>query len=770
MGTASLGGGFVRQNSLCFGQPNRLQSKVLPERTPLLYPSLQPASRAVLGLKTHTNRRSQQSHALCGMVSRAVIIWLSMFGGSLTLCADEAEFFERKIRPVLVEHCYECHAGEADDIMGGLRLDDPGAMLRGGDSGVAVMPGKPDKSLLLTAIRYDGIEMPPSGKLDERIIADFETWITKGAEDPRNALDLESLQPSEIDWDVAKSFWAFQPPTTHRPSAALDNWGNGRIDSFVLAQLQAAGVAPNPPAEKATLLRRMSFDLTGLPPTIEQLHGFLADDRPGATRRMVDQLLASPANAERWTRLWLDVARFAEDQAHKVGNNDSLTYPNAYLYRDWVVDAFASDLPYDQFVRKQLAADLIDASDDASQIALGFLGLGPKYYRRNSPEVMADEWEDRIDTVSRGLLGLTVACARCHDHKFDPIPTSDYYALAGVFASTEMFNRPLDDSVEKKGDQAKSPKDATHVVRDGKPRDLNVYIRGDVKKLGPVVERRFLTALSESDPAKLTAGSGRLELADAIVDRSNPLAARVIVNRVWGELTGQPLVATPSNFGALGERPSHPKLLDDLSVRFMENGWSLKWLQREIVLSQTYQQSSEIDPRKSELDPSNTLFWRMPRRRMSVEAYRDAVLASTGRLDRNLGGKSIQPDDPKASKRTLYASVSRLDLNPMLARFDFPDPNAHSAMRFETTTPLQKLFLLNSPFLSENARRLAERLDGFGGSQHSKIEHAYQVLFARKPSQHEYALAEEFLAGGDSQAWQHYAQALLISSEMFIID
>ncbi|MFK8114797.1 MAG: PSD1 and planctomycete cytochrome C domain-containing protein [Rubripirellula sp.] len=684
---------------------------------------------------------------------------------------SETEFFERKIRPVLVQHCYECHGGDADLIQGGLRLDDPSAMIRGGDSGAAVTPGKPDKSLLLAAIRYDKFEMPPDGPLDERVVKDFETWIEMGAVDPReHDADLDTEIAASIDWESAREFWAFQPPRTQEPpSVVATGWPQGRIDRFVLARLEHEGLTPNPTANKRTLIRRLSFDLIGLPPTINQVNAFLADERPSATERLVDSLLSSPQHAERWARLWLDVARYAEDQAHKVGSNDALTYPNAYAYRDWVINALASDIGYDEFVRLQLAADLVDPLDLDSHMALGFLGLGPKYYRRNSPEVMADEWEDRVDTVSRGLLGLTVACARCHDHKFDPIPTSDYYALAGVFAGTEMFNRPINESVEQKGGQAKKPQDAYHLVREGKPRDLNVMIRGDVQNQGPLAKRGFLTVVSQ-EPVHFESGSGRLELAEAIIDRSNPLTARVIVNRVWHQLMGRPLVGTTSNFGALGEVPSHPNLLDDLSVRFMENGWSLKWLQRQIVLSAVYQQNSQLDASKAELDPTNRLLWRMPRRRLNVEGYRDAVLQVAGQLNPTVGGKSIQPDQPKNQRRTVYSEVSRMDLNPMLARFDFPDPNVHSAARYETTTPLQKLFLLNSPFLVHQADALADRVKSYGGSHRSKIEYAYQLLYARLPSALELELGEAFVEGAEDNDWSEYAQALLISNEMFMVD
>ncbi len=672
---------------------------------------------------------------------------------------------------MLVKHCYECHAGAPDTIQGGLRLDDPVAMLRGGDTGPIIAPGKPDSSLLLKALRYGDLKMPPEGKLDSRIIHDFETWVAEGAIDPRSAETEKSTERRPINWSVVRSQWAFKPPTNHTPPTTRDStWPTTTIDRFILSDLERAQLTPNDAADRTTFIRRLSFDLRGLPPTPDELDRYLNDAGRDSKRRLVDSFLASPEHAERWSRVWLDVARYAEDQAHKVGNNDSLNYPNAYHYRDWVIQAIANDMPYDQFVRLQLAADLIVPNDKSEHIALGFLGLGPKYYRRNSPEVMADEWEDRVDTVSRGLLGLTVACARCHDHKYDPIPSTDYYALAGVFASTEMFNRPIHEKVDKQGNgQAKKPQDAYHIVREGQPRDINLMIRGDANQPGDAVARRFLTALS-AEPIRFNNGSGRSDLADAITARSNPLTARVLVNRLWEQLLGQPLVGTPSNFGALGEKPTHPDLLDDLAVRFMDHGWSWKWLQREIVLSSTYAQSSHRDAAKTRVDPDNRLLSRMPRRRLSVESYRDAILSAAGRLESSVGGRSIQPDKPEENRRTLYSQISRMNLNPMLARFDFPDPNAHSATRFETTTPLQKLFLLNSPFMVHQANALATRIQRHGGSNRSKVEWAYKLLFSRKPKPTEISLAEEFLTQDGTDIWSQYAQTLLISNEMLMVD
>jgi hypothetical protein len=694
---------------------------------------------------------------------------------------EEVEFFERKIRPALVEHCAKCHSAEAGNkVKGGLLLDSREHVQKGGDSGPAVVPGDPDKSLLLKAIRYDhdDLKMPPKGKLPDKVIADFEAWIKQGAADPRDS-NAPKVAARTIDVAAGKQFWAFQPPQRHEPPVVRRaDWPRGTIDRFLLARLEQAGLEPNPPADRRAWVRRVTFDLTGLPPTPEEVEAYVNDASPKAEAKVVERLLASPHYGERWARVWMDVARYAEDQAHIVGNDQSLCYPNAYLYRDWVIKAFNDDLPYDRFVRLQLAADLIEPDDPANHPALGFVGLGPKYYSRRALAVMAEEWEDRVDTVGRGLLGLTVACARCHDHKFDPIPTEDYYALAGVFASTEMFNRPLEGvPAPPKDDKTKSPRNMLHIVREGKPTDLTVFVRGDVTNKGAVVPRRFLHVLCEETPPAFREGSGRRELAESIVDPHNPLTARVIVNRVWGQLFGRPLVGTPSNFGALGERPSHPELLDDLAVRFVESGWSLKWLIRELALSAAYRQSSGADLRKLGTDPENRLLSRMNRRRLGVEAWRDALLAASGRLDPSVGGPSIDPQDPKQRRRTVYSSVSRLSLNPVLALFDHPDPNIHADRRVETTTPLQKLFVLNSPFMVDQAAGLMDRLanevaPGTADTDRQRIQRAYRLLYGRPATEAEVRLGMEFLRDGDDTAarWQQYAHVLLAANEMLYID
>ncbi len=685
------------------------------------------------------------------------------------------EFFEKKIRPVLVDRCYKCHSAEAETVQGGLLLDSREASRRGGDSGAAVVPGDASASLLLSALRYEALEMPPDGKLADGVIADFEQWIKAGAPDPRDA-STTAPRPTEINWEEARNFWSFQPPQRQTlPVNVASELVRQPIDAFILSRLAEAGLTPNLEADRRTLARRVHFDLVGLPPTPDEIDAFVHDSSPNAYERMVDRLLASPRYGEHWARLWLDLARFAEDQAHIVGNDRSLCYPNAYLYRDWVIRTLNDDLPYDEFVRRQLAADLLAPVDQAEHVALGFIGLGPKYYRRNSPEVMAEEWEDRVDSVARGLLGLTVACARCHDHKFDPIPTADYYAFAGIFASTEMFNRPFDAQRElAENGQAKKVEEALHIVRDVEPRDLPIHIRGDVNKPGAVVKRRFPQILSTSSMSDFNQGSGRRELAEAIVDRHNPLTARVIVNRVWGWHFARPLVSTPSNFGHLGERPTHPELLDDLAVRFMDSGWSLKWLQREIVLSATYRQSSDVDAAKSAIDPANRWLWRMNRRRLSVEAWRDAILSVSGRLDTTIGGSSMQPQQPEERRRTVYSEVSRLKVDALLALFDFPDPNTHSPVRHETTTPLQKLFVLNSPFSAFQAEAFAQRIVSSATVDQERIHVAYRLAYGREPSGDELRLGERFVSDRSQpdewSRWTQYAQALLAANEMFMVD
>ena len=717
---------------------------------------------------------------------------------------DQLDFFESKIRPVLIEHCYSCHSAEAQSkgkLKGGLLLDTKQGWDLGGDTGPSIVPNDPAAGSLMLALSYEhDVQMPPAGKLPEEIIKNFERWIREGAVDPR--IDSEPMLDNKpkLDPNQAKEYWAFQAPK-ESPAPPSKYEASTKIDSFILAQLEAKQLTPASLAEPRVLIRRLYLDLIGLPPSVDQVNQFVNDPSEANYATIVEQLLASPAYGERWARLWLDVTRYAEDQAHIVGDDKSLTYPNAYLYRDWVIQALNNDISYSDFISLQLAADLIEGENSPNLAALGFIGLGPKYYDRGQLFVMAEEWEDRVDVVGRGLLGLTIACARCHDHKYDPIPTQDYYGLAGVFASTQMYNKPLftpdgsdqdktpspsseqtaketakPKSETKPNGEAKNPAEAMHIVREDKPRDLNVFVRGDVNHKGDLVPRRFPSVLT-TESLPFLEGSGRRELADAIADPSNPLTARVIVNRVWGAYFGKGLVGTPSNFGTLGERPTHPELLDDLAARFVREGSSLKWLQREIVHSRTYRQSSIGAQDSLAADPNNQWLARMPRRRLSAESWRDSLLSVSGQLNvSTVGGPSIDPSDTNQTKRTVYSRISRLELHRFLAMHDFPDPNVTAEKRAETITPLQKLFVMNSAFMLAQSQAFVERLrreipDDAQSSDILRINLAYQRLYSRPPTTGEIDLAAQYLSNGDRNArWLSYVHALLAANEMLYVD
>lgn len=587
--------------------------------------------------------------------------------------------------------------------------------------------------------------------------------------------NAENKAEAQIDWARAREWWAFQSPTkAELPQINQAAWPSRRIDHFVLAKLEAKKLSPSPAATKHTLARRLYLDLTGLPPTPEKMRAFLGDETDGAYEMLVEKLMQRTAYGERLASMWLNKARYAEDQAHQVGGNTAFFYPNAFKYRKWVIDAFNNDLPYDDFIRKQLAADLEKDKSVTDLPALGFIGLGHKFYNRNRLTVKAEEWSEQVDTLTRAFLGLTVACAQCHDHKYDPVTQKDYYALAGVFASTDLVDRMEDGSEIKKDSEAHKKRIGTiHIVRDTKPKDLHVFLRGNTETKGDLVKRRFLKVLAQNEPKSFTQGSGRLELAEAIADPNNPLTARVIVNRVWSIFFGRGLVATPSNFGQLGSLPSHSELLDDLAVRFMENNWSIKWLVRELVLSSTYQQNSQIISRNELIDPANIYLWRMNRRRLSVEQWRDSILAASNNLDRR-GGESLELTDAKNVRRTIYGRVSRKKLSDILIQFDYPDANVHSAKRSDTTTAIQKLFIINSSFMVEQAKGLAKRITGDSSTTDlTHIQSTYALLYNRQPTREETDLGLAFLrlpAEGKLTRWEQYSHALLAANEMMFVD
>jgi len=699
--------------------------------------------------------------------------------------AQQLEFFEKSVRPILATHCFECHGTQKQKS--GLRLDSRSALMHGGNSGKAMIPGKPDESLIVKAISYqEDLRMPPKSKLSAEQIAVIAKWIKQGAPWPEIAVPVRPVEKDSgfTISDKDRAFWSFQPVAAPRvPDVAEKNWPKTPVDHFVLANLEASKLRPLEQADRRTLLRRASFDLTGLPPTPSEIDVFLKDESPDAFAKVVDRLLASPQYGERWARHWLDVARYGEDQAHTF---QARKYPQGFRYRDWLVRAFNDDMPYDRFVQEQIAADLLDLPDRRDNMpALGFFALGPVYY--GDPKKL-DQYDDRIDTMSRGFLGLTVACARCHDHKFDPISTRDYYSLTGVFASTDYVEAPLVSAEEvekaKKAlteDQKKKKVTPqypfAHAIKDIGKTDMKVHIRGNPNTLGDIVPRRFLAILGGDDSKPFAKGSGRLELAQAIASKTNPLTARVLVNRVWKHHFGKGLVRTPSNFGKLGDRPTHPELLDHLATQFMASGWSMKKLHRDIMLSATYQLSSRFDEPSEMVDADNKLLWHMNRRRLEVEAWRDAMLAVSGTLDRTIGGPSLNLSAADNRRRTLYGQVSRHELNSLLRLFDFPDPNITSDARTVTTVPLQQLFVLNSEFMVQNAKALAARLVKEQTSDEARIRQAFPLLYGRPVSDRELQLGLSFVSGSNPSGtgmmlsrWEQYAQVLLSANEFMYVD
>ena len=772
---------------------------------------------------------------------------------SFTWCSCEAAdgeeerlaFFENKIRPVLVESCYGCHSAEASSPKGGLLLDTREAAQKGGDSGAAVVPNEPDESLLLSALRYEDYEMPPKGQLPEAVIADFETWIRMGAADPREGAPAVTR---EIDMDAGREFWAFQlPGYSDVPRVENEAWPLHDIDRFVLSRLEERDLTPSPDASAEMWLRRVSFDLTGLPPTEQQLEEFLADESSEAKSRVVDSLLASRHFGERWGRHWLDVARYAES----TGRTRNYPFPFAWRYRDYVIAAFNADKPIDQFIVEQIAGDLLSSDTPAEResqlVATGFLAMGPPdLNERDARAFQMDMVADQIDTLGRSLLGLTVGCARCHDHKFDPIPTADYYALAGIFKSTQLLNgyeprggggnkargdlliklgdaedqpapelseeerltlglnkkqakqllnaKATVDAIEEEIREVRRDKELPKAERDRKlskarqnltkkKRQFNqlqnrlsrnrkikfegpacmgvrdaqaiadcpIHIRGDTRRLGDVVPRGFLQVASRSGANSVASSqSGRLELAKWIANAENPLTARVFVNRVWKHLFGTGIVRTVDNFGEMGARPSHPELLDYLAVRFMETGWSTKWLVRELVLSRTYGQDVSYSPEHAAEDQDNTLLWRMNARRLDYESIRDSMLLVSGQLEASPPtGSYVQtvnvaelsrrrsPFDYQAARyRSVYLPVLRNLLPQEMSYFDFPDASETRGDRNVTTVPTQSLYLLNGDFVRTLARDAAGLL--LSDQDDRKVaRRAYRRLFGRDATEEE---------------------------------
>lgn len=766
-------------------------------------------------------------------------IWLVALGGctaGAALAADmtpeRRAFFESKIRPVLVKQCYECHSAGAKKIGAKLRLDTPGEMLGGGESGSAMVPGDPDESLIIQALKYDGIEMPPDKRLPEGVVKDFITWVKMGAPDPRENGPKQADRMTVLD---PASVWAYRPVKNPPVPAVRDrDWPRDPMDAFILTRIEAAGHRPAKDAAAATLVRRLYFDLLGLPPSAEEVEAWVHTGQKGY-EQLVDRLLQSPHFGERWGRHWLDVARYGESNGND-GLSRNPSFPHAWRYRDYVIQAFNDDTPYDRFITEQIAGDLLPAESpvqrDRHLIATGFLALGAKPAKAMNENFEMDVVADQIGAIGHGILGLSVACARCHDHKTDPIPARDYYALAGIFKSTETLwgaaalqsltapQTPLHElkAAPKAAPRAeiealikkprRPPAKPTFAFDDGALAmgvreakaitDCKLNIDGESKKLGASIPRGFVAALGNPKPEAPLDGkqSGRLQLAQWLTRSDNPQTARVMVNRIWLHLFGEGLVRTPDDFGVYGERPTHPELLDHLATRFVREGWSVKRLIRAIVLSRTYQQDSLGAETLIEADPDNLLHARHNRRRLDAESLRDAVLTASGSLDaRPAQGSLIQGRDVLINElghlhqpsrhRSIYLLMLRNSMPPELTAFNLPDGTTVTGRRDVSTLPTQSLYLLNNGFFVEQAERFAQRVLATAAPDDSaRIRIAYRQALTRDPSPAESRRAQEFIREIDlhlvssqndenrrlSSAWAVFCQALLASSELRYVD
>lgn len=642
--------------------------------------------------------------------------------------ADEAgDAFEKHIRPLLLDKCIECHGPSKQE--NNVRLDRRSDVLNGkaGDAAL-IVPGNPDGSRLWQVIQHhdNDVAMPPSGKLSPEQIEFLRQWIISGAEWPETA-DLESDAKKRAErW---REHWAFQPVRAPDPGQVPS--GVQPVDYYIRKALTEKGLSPSSPAQPRVLVRRLSYAIIGLPPDPADLKA--ADDAVNAGQweswksSYIDGLLSSPQYGERWARFWMDVSRYADTKGYVF--QEDREYHEAWKYREWIIKSLNADMPYDEFLKRQLAADQMPGSDDPQQLAaMGFLTLGRRFL--NNPHDIID---DRIDVVSRGLLGLTVSCSRCHDHKFDPISIGDYYSLYGVFASSE---------------EPKNEPSTLRMVDRQNPVEPVIFLRGQPHNRGDKVPRRFLTALAGPDAAPFQKGSGRLELAESIASRDNPLTNRVMVNRIWAQLFGRGFVDTPSDFGVRTERPSHAELLDYLAWDFMQQNWSMKSLVRRIVTSETWQQSSDRRIDTEPVDPENRLLARMNRTRLDFEALRDSVVSASGRLDKTIGGPSADlANDPNVVRRAVYARIDRQNLPGLFRTFDLASPDTHAPRRFQTTIPQQALFQLNSPFTMNRAAEVSQRTASAGTDSDvaSRVREMFLLVLQREPSNQEMTEAVGFV-------------------------
>lgn len=807
-------------------------------------------------------------------------------------------WFETRVRPVLIAKCVKCHG--TDKQSGGLRLDSHEAMIAGGDQGAGFVPGKPDESLLILAIRRteESLKMPPDEALTKEEVEGLERWVRDGGVWPKSSTGGTTLQ--------ARKHWAFVPVEKPPVPADPSGWATDPLDRFIAAKWATGGLNPVAAADRRTLIRRATFDLIGLPPSPEEVDQYLGDTSPEAFEKVVDRLLASPYYGERWGRHWMDVARYADT----AGDNADYPIPEVHLYRDYIIDSFNADKPYDRFVQEQLAGDLLATGEPEKRnelvVATGFIALSRRY--ATAPyELMHLTLEDTIDTVGRGLMGITFRCARCHDHKFDPVTMQDYYGLYGIFAgtkypyagseefqsmnkpregfiplaSTDEVNRadaahrqsiqenesllktfndtsewgaklneanrslgqlnellwqaaeltleaPPDDWQEqldriqkdrekflKKRDQERRKLErdikrlkqrglpdsipAAYAVSEGMPQDVPMQMKGEPAQPGPVTPRQVPHFIAGTEKISFPADqSGRLQLARWLTSREHPLFARVMVNRIWLEHFGKGLVGTPSNFGVRGEAPTHPELLDYLAATFMERGWSIKRLHREILLSKTWQLASNDSEMNARIDPGNRLYWRFDRRRLDAESLRDGMFLVAGQLDLTPPHKHPFPDEMPwnwtqhnpfresydSPHRSVYLMTQRLQRHPYLSLFDSPDTNSSSEKRTSATVPLQGLYLLNSPDLQRIGDGFSALIRQSSDADPQRLDWAYRRAYGRSPSPAEVdrglgyldRVATEFPktdtppADPRRQAWNSLAKLLLTSNEFLYLD
>jgi hypothetical protein len=782
--------------------------------------------------------RERRGRLVPPLALRHAIGCLAVWCGTSMGADDRAgvELFESKIRPVLVERCQKCHSAELAKPKGRLRLDTRESTRRGGASGPGIVPGDVEASALYQAITAaDGYSpMPPKETLPAPVIADFRRWIEMGAPDPR---DGTGPKPRVSSADGGRDWWSLRPlarPAVPNVPPDLAGWCRTPVDRFIAAKLAEKGLHPSPEADRRTLIRRLSFDLVGLPPSPEEIAQFLEDRSPDAYEHLVVRLLDSPHFGERWARHWMDVVHFAETHGH---DQDRIR-PNAWPYRDYVIAAFNRDTPYSRFVQEQVAADAMFTDQPDLVVALGMIAAGPwdesslRDIRDDSIDRQIGHYIDRDDmvtTVMSTFVSATVHCARCHDHKFDPITQDDYYSLQAVFAGADKAERPYDtDPViarmrhslaselgrTQKAEPALSawlsaelgalppPKlvfaaasefapDAGHKPPGG-PRPVHVLRRGDIHQPGKDASPGTVGCVADLPPRFALPPGGdesarRAALARWLTDDRNPLTWRSIVNRIWHYHFARGLVATPNDFGRMGASPSHPELLDWLAATFRDSGGSLKQLQRLLVTSAVYRQDSKDDPSAAAIDADSTWLWRQRRRRLDAESIHDAILRASDSLDRTMGGPSVQQftlspgvhvtpvvnytrydwDSPGASRRSVYRFLFRTLPDPFYDALDSADASQLTAVRNESTTPLQALVLLNNPFVLRQCERFARGLEQREPDVHRRLAIAFERTYGRPPTPEESEVLNEYAR---RHGWANLCRLLINSNEFLFVN